>query len=186
MAVILGLLGIVVLTVLGIAYYVISLQRSLVSRDEMCRNSLSQIGVQMNSRWDGLKALAELTKGYAKHEYDTLSDVIANRRHLASGASAEEINKQEGMLAAAMGKLMAVTEAYPDIKANQVYMTTMQAVMGSEEKVRMSRMVYNDSVTIMNRMVRMFPASLFAGMLGFDVREYLEEPEGKTDMPSMS
>ena len=165
--------------------YVISLQRSLVSRDEMCLNSLSQIGVQMNSRWDGLKAMAELTKGYAKHEYDTLTQVIANRRHLNPNVSVQEINEQEGMLSAAMSKLMAVAEAYPDIKANEVYMTTMQAVTSSEEKVRMSRMVYNDSVTMMNRMVRMFPASIFAGMLGFAVRSYLEEPAGKTDMPSM-
>ena len=171
--------------VAAVVFYVISLQRSLVGRDEMCMNSLSQIGVQMNSRWDGLKALAELTRGYAKHEYDTLTQVIANRRHITPEADVSEINKQEGMLSAAMSKLMAVVEAYPDIKANQVYMTTMQAVTSAEEKVRMSRMVYNDSVTIMNRMVRMFPASLFAGMLGFAVRSYLEEPAGKTEMPSM-
>ena len=178
--------GVALIILISLVFYIIGLQRRLVSQDEVCMNALSQIGVQMNSRWDGLIALAETMKGYARHEHETLVNVINQRKHCTLPSDASEINRQEGMLSAALGKLMAISEAYPELKADGLYATTMSSITEAENKVRMSRMVYNDSVTIMNRTVRMFPASLFAGMLGFRVRPYLEEPAGKTNMPSMA
>ena len=149
-------------------------------------NSLSQIGVQMSSRWDGLTALAQTMKGYASHEHDTLIGVISPRLPSPLPTDATKKNKQKDMNSAAMSKLMAISEAYPDLKADNLYMTAMSSISEADNKVRMSRMVYNDSVTIMNRTVRMFPASIFAGMLGFKVRVYLEEPANKTEMPSLA
>lgn len=175
------LIGLAVL----IGLWVISLQRKLVGLDEMCQNSLSQIGVQQNSRWDALTALADLTKSYSDHEYKTLMEVIGSRTKITANSTPQEVNQQEAALNSAFGRLLAVAEAYPNLKANETYMQTMTAVQGYEENVRMARMVYNDVITKFNRIIRMFPNSLVTGILGFFTREYLAEPEGKTDMPSM-
>lgn len=177
--------AVVVALVALVVLYVVFLQRSLVHLDELRANAMSQIGVQMNSRWDGLTALADVMKGYAEHERTALREIIAQRAPLGRTASAEEIQQQEGLLASALGRLIAVSENYPELKANTLYQTTMENIAAAEDKVRMSRMVYNDTVTRINRAVRMFPASLFASMLGFGPHEYLKEPDGKTEMPSM-
>lgn len=177
-------IGILVVIVM-VFFWAMGVQRSLVSLDERCKNALSQIGVQMNSRWDALTALVDLAKSYADHEYKALMDVIGARARITGASTPEEVNEQETALSAGFGRLLAVAEAYPDLKANENYMQTMAAVEKYEENVRLSRMVYNDTITRFNAMVRQLPSSLIAGMLGFAVREYLQEPQGKTEMPSM-
>lgn len=161
----------------------ISTQRSLVHSDELCGNALSQIGVQQTSRWDALTALAGLTKDYAAHEYDTLMAVIGKRQHITKNSSPAEIDSQEALLHQVTGKLAAIGEAYPELKANTVYITSMNSVNGYENKVRISRMSYNDTITKYNRKVRQFPSSVFAGIMGFAVRDYLEADSAKSDMP---
>ena len=89
------------------------------------------------------------------------------------------------MLIGAMGRIMAVAEQYPTLKADQNYTRTMDSVNQYEGMVRQSRLIYNDSVTKLNRRIRMFPTSLIAGMMGFSKRDYLEANEAKADMPSM-
>ena len=179
--------GIVIVVILVIlVLWVVMSQRSLVSLDELCGNALSQIGVQQNSRWDALSALADLTKNYSAHEHKTLMDVIGSRRSIDSNSSAQEAEEQENMLTQAMGRLMAVAEAYPDLKANQMYKETMDGVKQYEENVRHSRMVYNDTVTKFNRTVRQIPVCFIAGPMGFNKREYLKTEDTKTQMPSMS
>ncbi len=165
--------------------WVVTTQRGLVTLDENINNALSQISVQLSSRWDALTALLDLTKGYAEHEYKTLSEVIAKRSDITPKTSAKEIANQDNVITEAMGKIMAIAESYPDLKANENYMKTMVSVNEYEEKVRKSRLVYNDSVTKLNRKVRMFPTSVIAGMLGFGARDYLEANSNKSDMPSM-
>lgn len=163
----------------------ISLQRTFVVLDENINNAMSQIGVQLSSRWDALSSLLDLTKGYAAHEYQTLTETIKARRSITKDSSTEDINKQENIIAEAMGKIMAVAESYPDLKADKTYIKTMDAVNQYENMVRTSRLIYNDSVTKLNRAIRMFPASLIAGVLGFSKRTYLENEGGKANMPSM-
>ena len=165
--------------------FVMNTQRALVHTDELCRNALSQIGVQQSSRWDALTALADLTKNYSQHEYETLAKVIAARRTVDGGSTAREAGEQENMITEAMGRLMAVAEAYPDLKASAVYQNTMDGVKQYEENVRRSRMVFNDTVTKFNRLVRQITGCFIAGPLGFGVREYLAAEESKSDMPSM-
>lgn len=165
--------------------YFISAQRGLVSADELCGNALSQIGVQQSSRWDALTALAELTKSYSEHEHNTLMDVIGKRRAITSSSSAAEAHEQENMLTEAMGKIMAITESYPDLKADSLYNKNMDNVKEFENNVRFARMTFNDSVTRLNRLVRQFPTSLAASMFGFRSREYLQDNSAKSDMPSM-
>ena len=175
------ILAIVVLIVL----WVIGVQRRLVEKDELCKNALSQIGVQQASRWDALTALVELVKSYNEHEYNTLRDVIAMRKTITGESTTAEAQAQEQALGTLVRNINVVAEQYPDLKANENYAKTMDAVNTYENQVRMSRMTFNDTVTKYNNEIRMFPASLIAGMLGFSTREYLSEPVGKTEMPSM-
>ncbi len=163
----------------------ISVQRRLVQKDELCKNALSQIGVQQNSRWDALTALVELVKSYNEHEYNTLKDIIAQRRPVNGSSTASEVEAQEQALSGLVKNINLVAEQYPELKANENYAKAMDSVNMYENQVRMSRMTFNDTVTKYNNEIRMFPASLIAGMLGFSTREYLAEPVGKTDMPSM-
>ena len=174
--------GIVVILIL----WFISAQRRLVKLDENVGNAMSQIGVQLESRWDALSALVELTKGYNSHEYETLAKVVGMRGSVTSKSTAADVNAQENMITEAMGKFIAVAEAYPDLKANQNYSKAMDSVNMYEQTVRSSRMIYNDCVTKFNRAVRMFPGSIAAAMMGFSVREDLEQPKRKTQMPDMS
>lgn len=163
----------------------VSTQRKLVVMDENINNSMSQIGVQLSSRWDALSALLDLTKGYAEHEYKTLSDTIKMRSSINSTSTASDVNKQENMFTEAMGRIMAVAESYPELKANENYIKTMDSVNEYEKAVRQSRLIYNDSVTKLNRAIRMFPTSLAAGILHITSRDYLEANEQKSDMPNM-
>ena len=178
-------LGIILLLILIIVIWFISSQRKLAVMDENINNAMSQIGVQMSSRWDALTALLDLTKGYAEHEYKTLSETIKARRSITADSTAKDVAVQENVLTDALGKIMAVAESYPDLKANQNYIKTMDSVNDYENKVRQSRLIYNDSVTKLNRQIRMFPTSIIAGMLGFSKRDYLETESEKASMPSM-
>lgn len=161
-------------------------QRRLVSAEEICSNSMSQIGVQQQSRWDAVSTLADLTRSYNEHEYRTLRDVIAQRREIGTGSTAAEANEQEAALGAALRQIKLVAERYPELKADANYARTMDGVNSWEEKVRMSRMVYNDSVTRFNRIVRQFPDSLVAGMLHFSAKDYLKEDAQKASMPKIN
>ena len=167
------------------ALWLVGAQRKLVSADEFCKNSMSQIGVQQNSRWDALTALAELIKGYDEHEYKTIMDVIAQRTQVGRNSSASEVQAQDAKMADALRQINVVAEQYPELKASELYTKGMDSVNTYENQVRMSRMTYNDSVTKLNRMVRQFPDSIAANIFGFKEKDYLQEPQGKTEMPSM-
>ena len=168
---------IVILAIICLGYF-IATQRSLVNLDEMCKNALSQIEVQLNSRWDAILALAKTAAQYAKHESETLIEVIQRRRGEKMDDPAT-VNAQMGELSQVMGRLIAIGEAYPDLKAASVYQEVMSGVNKYEENVRLSRMVYNDTATKMNRMVRQWPSSIVAGFLHFTKRAYLELDDAK-------
>ena len=169
-----------------IVLWTISTQRRLVVLDENINNAMSQIGMQLSSRFDALIALLDVIKGYAKHESETLIETIKSRRSVITAKSTpKDVLHQEGIISEALGRIAMVTEQYPELKANQTYIKTMDAVQTFENMVRTSRLIYNDSVTKLNREIRMFPVSAIAGMLGFRQRDYLEEQASKADMPSM-
>ena len=173
-----------VLAVIIIGYFV-STQRSLVSLDELCKNALSQIEVQLNSRWDAVLALAKMAAQYSKHESETLIQVIQQRRG-ADINSPADVNEQQNALEQVMGRLIAIGEAYPDLKAADLFRETQEGVKQYEENVRMSRMIYNDTATKMNRMVRQWPSSIVASMLHFDLKDYLKvDEEQKKSYPNL-
>ena len=168
-----------------IVLWIIATQRRLVVLDENISNAMSQIGVQLSSRFDALTALLDLTKGYAKHESEELIETIKSRRSaITAKSSPEDVLHQEGIISEALGRIAMVTEQYPELKANQTYHKTMDAVQTFENMVRTSRLIYNDSVTKLNREIRMFPVTMLAGIMGFRQREYLVEQAAKADVPS--
>lgn len=177
---------IIVVVVVLLMLWAISCQRRLAVMDENINNAMAQIGVQLSSRFDALTALLDLTKGYAAHESQTLIETIKSRRSVITATSTpDDVLKQEGIISEALGRISMVTERYPELKANENYIRCMNAVDSYEKMVRTSRLIYNDSVTRLNRDLRMFPTSLIAGIFGFRQREYLEAVEDKADMPSM-
>jgi LemA protein len=175
--------GIVVLLIL----YFISTQRSLVNLDEMCKNALSQIEVQLNSRFDAVVALAKTAAQYAKHESDTIIQTVQARGGNAGNANTPAaINEQSDLLGQMLGRLNVVFERYPELKASDLYLQAQQGQKEYEEKVRLSRMVYNDTATKMNRMVRQWPSSIVASMLHFDEKDYLKADDAKkTSYPEL-
>ena len=179
------ILIVIVALILIVGLYIYSTQRNLVDLDEKANNAISQIAVQLNTRWDAVKALVEMTQQYAKHEHDTLLETIAQRRQ-AAPSTAEAINEQQTAIGQSLGRLMAISEQYPQLQAAGVYQDTMASIRGYEENVRLSRMVYNDCATRMNRMVRQWPSSFVASMLHFGKREYLQADESKKDFPPVS
>lgn len=170
--------------VLFLLIWMVSVQNKLVSVNELCENSLSQIGVQQQSRWDALTSLSDLTKNYSSFESETLLKVISARKSIARNASADEVQSQENLLSQGFASINALAESYPELKSNSVYIKTMENVNTYEDKVRMSRMVYNDSVTKYNRMVLSFPGSVIASFLHFKKKDYLKEVSEKKEMPS--
>lgn len=165
--------------------WVISVQRKLVKQEEICKNGLSQIGVQQSNRWDALKALAELTKGYSDYEYKAITDTIAMRRPVTGASTGADADAQDKLFAQALSHLNVVVEKYPELKASENYAKTMDSVNMYTQQVRMSQMVYNDSVTNFNRIIRQFPDSIVASIFRFTQRDYLQVNEAKAEMPSM-
>lgn len=173
---------IIITMIAAVLLWSISTQRKLVVLDENISNAMSQIGVQLSGRFDALTALLDLTKSYAGHEGETLLETIKSRRSVITAKSTpDEVMRQEHVISEALVRIAMVTEQYPDLKANENYSKFMDAVQTFENMVRTSRLIYNDSVTKLNRAIRMFPVSMIAGMLGFRQRDYLVEQESKTD-----
>ena len=188
MAILGGFLGIIVAVALIIVGYFISTQRSLVNLDELCKNALSQIEVQLNSRFDAVIALAKTAAKYAEHESETIIQTIQARGGNSNSAATTPaaLNQQADLLGQMMGRLNVVFERYPELKASELYSEAQRGQKEYEENVRLSRMVYNDTATKMNRMVRQWPSSIVASMLHFDVKDYLKvDDEKKRDYPNL-
>lgn len=183
--VLLGLVVFLIIVAVAVFLWFVSTQRELVNLDEKCNNALSQIKVQLNSRWDALLALAKSASAYAKHESETLIKTIQSRQ-TTEVRTAGDVNQQQTAFNEVLGRLIAVREAYPELKASDLFEKTMDGVKEYEENVRMSRMIYNDTATRMNRYVRQWPSSFVANMLHFDVKEYLNvDDQKKESMPDL-
>lgn len=173
MAYIIVLVGVIVLLI----FWLISFRNSIAVLDKNINNALSQIEVQLSSRWDALALLLDLTKGYMEQEYETLAKTIKARRAITKDSTPEDIDKQEKAIVQVLGKIMAVAENYPELKAEITYIRTMDAVNQYENMLRTSWLIYNESVKKLNRSIRIFPVSLVAAMLGFSKRTCFQVPE---------
>ena len=169
----------------GFVIWAVLVQRRLVTMDENINNAMSQIGVQISSRFDALIALLDITKGYAAEEAQILMDAIKPHRSVITAQSTPaDVVAQEGIISEALDRVTMIVEQCPELKTNKNYVKYMNAVDSYEKMMRTSRLIYNDSVSKFNRELRMFPTSLFGGIFGFSRRNYMEAAQEKIDMPS--
>jgi LemA protein len=184
------MIGILIfLAIVGIViFYVISLYNGLVSKRNNYKNAFSQIDVQLKRRYDLIPNLVETVKGYIKHERETLEAVIAARNTAVAASKQAAANPgdpglmqalggAEGMLTGALGRLFAVAESYPDLKANQNMLQLQEELTSTENRISFARQAYNDAVTTFNTDSQVFPANIIAGMFNFTQAELLASTE---------
>lgn len=184
--------------VVALIVYAVSIYNNLVNLRNRVKNAFAQIDVQLTRRYDLIPNLVEAVKGYMKHERETLENVIRARNsavsHLdaakADPANAEAIKRlgeSEGALGAALGRLFALSEAYPDLKADQNMMHFQEELASTENKVAFSRQAFNDSVLSYNNAAQNFPNNVVAGMFRFEDASFLEiESPEKREVPEVA
>jgi len=148
----------------------------LVGLRNQAKNAWAQIDVQLKRRHDLIPNLVEVCKGYMKYERSTL-EAVTNARNLAQAgvnASPAERAKLEGQLSGFLGRLLAVVENYPDLKANQNFLALQEELTSTENKISFSRQAYNDAVLRLNNKIQMFPSNVVAGMTNFKAGEFFE------------
>jgi LemA protein len=169
-------LGVLVLILIAVAGYVIGAYNGLVRARQMVQEAWSGIDVQLKRRADLIPNLVETVKGYASHEKEALERVTEMRAR-AQNVPAGDIQGRaaaEGMLTQALGRLLAVAEAYPDLKASQNFADLQRALETTEREIQMARRYYNGSVRELNTKVESFPSNLVAGQFGFAKADYFE------------
>jgi LemA protein len=166
---------ILALVVAAIGYAVI-IYNQLVSKRQMVREGWSGIDVQLKRRTDLIPNLMETVKGYMAHERETLDAVVSARARATSAASEgpEARARAEGELSSALGRLLAVAEAYPDLKANITFLEFQTALQGIEDEIQMARRYYNGAVRNLNIQVESFPSNLVANVFKFSQAQYFE------------
>ena len=170
---------IVIVGVLGIVAY-----NRFVTLAERVKNARGQIATQIESRWDAVTNLISATKEYSKHESETLERIVEKRVNIGENSSIDDIEANDSQLNNVVGRLIAISESYPDLKASEVYKQTMESVNKFEDNVRHSRMIYNDVVTRYNRQLKQFPTNIIGKMFKFSEEKYFERSEEKAEMPS--
>ena len=150
--------------------------RRLTAMEQNVSSAMNRIGVQLSLRFDAVMALLDIARECTPHESQMVIDTVKSRRNAITGASTPaEVMKQEDIIKEALKCVDAVTQQHPEIKADEKYLKAMKAVDSYDKTARTGRLIYNDSVTKLNRELHMFPTSIIWSMLGFDKREYLED-----------
>ena len=172
--VILGVLALIIIAVIGI-------YNSLVSRRNRIDEAWSDIEVQMKRRYDLIPNVVETVKGYAAHEKGVLENVTQARNMAMGAKTADEHAKAENMLSSTLKTLFAVSENYPDLKANANFLDLQRELADTENKIQAARRFYNSTIMDYNTMIQSFPSNLLAGVFGFTAREFfnLEEEAAK-------
>ncbi len=153
---------------------VISMYNSLVRLRQKVKNSWSQIDVQLQRRFDLIPNLVETVKGYMSHENDVLTKVAELRTSWANAGTVAEKANLDNQLSGALKTIMAVSESYPELKANQNFSELQQELQNTENKISFSRQFYNDSVTMYNTKLEVFPSNIIASMFGFKAEEFFK------------
>jgi len=160
--------------VFSIVAWIFGLYNGLVRLRNAVKNAWAQIDVQLKRRHDLIPNLVETVKGYAAHEKDTLERVISARNFAVNASGPAATGKAEGALSGALKSLFAVSEAYPDLKANQNFLALQEELTSTENKISFSRQAYNDSVMQYNNKTEMVPTNIIAGMFNFKPSEFFE------------
>ena len=177
--IILGVVAILIIMVMAI-------YNSLIVLRNKKDNEWAQIDVQLKRRADLIPNLVETVKGYAKHEKSTLEEITQARNSLASAKTPEEEMKKNNELTNAIFKLFALAENYPDLKANQNFLSLQNDIKEAEDKISIARQFYNDTVLTYNNKVETVPTSIIAHLFGFKKPTFFEAEESEKDTPKVS
>jgi LemA protein len=184
-----GLIGLLVVggIVVILALFVIAVYNGLTRKRIAAETAWSDVDVQLKRRYDLIPNLVNTVKGYASHEKETLERVIAARQKGVDARNPHEAIEANNMLTQALGRLFAVSEAYPDLKANQNFMHLQEELTGTENKIGFSRQHYNRSASQYNEAAAVFPANLIAGMFNFKDMEFFEvADQAQRDAPKVA
>lgn len=186
---------IVVAVIAAIVIYGFSTYNGMVGQDENANKEWANVQTQYQRRSDLIPNLVQVVKGYAKHEQETLEGVIAARAKATqitvdptnlTPEKLQQFQQAQGELSSALGRLMAVSEAYPDLKANENFKELQSQLEGTENRIAEARKRYNDAVQTYNVSVRKFPANIFAGIFGFQRRTSFEADASAQSAPKIN
>ena len=170
MSIIVVILGLLIICV----FYVIGIYNRLVNARNKVKDQFAQIDVQLKRRIDLIPNLVETVKGYAKHEEGTLKEVIEARNKMANANNINEELEASGEVTSALNKLFALAESYPELKANENFMSLQKDLKETEDKISYARSFYNDTVLNYNNMREQFPSNIIAGMFNFEKIDFFK------------
>lgn len=173
----LGTMAIIGIVVGVVALFVIILYNNIIRLKNQVKNSWAQIDVQLKRRSDLIPNLVNTVKGYAKHEKELLENITKARSEMMNAKTVEEKAEKSNVLSSALKSLFAVSENYPDLKANQNFMQLQEEIAGTENKISYARQHYNDMVMTFNTKIQTFPNNIFANMLNFKEEAMFESTE---------
>lgn len=176
---------IIIAVLLLIIFYFIGVYNKLVNGRNKVKDQFSQIDVQLKRRVDLIPNLVETVKGYAKHENNTLKEVIEARNKLSSATGINEEIDANNQLTGALNRLFALSEAYPDLKANENFKSLQTDLKDTEDKISYARQFYNDTVLSYNNLVEMFPSNIVASMFKFTKYEFFKIDEKEKENPKV-
>ena len=176
----------ITLVIIGVLFLIfilafIAIYNSFITLRSRINNAWAQIDVQMKKRYDLVPNLVETVKGYANYEKGVLTEVTKARASMANAGTIAEKAKASNMMTDALKSLFAVTENYPELKANKNFLMLQEELSGIENKIAYSRQFYNDTVMGYNMKREKIPYSIIASMFGFEKREYFKPPEGESE-----
>lgn len=180
-----GCLIVIIVAVILLALSVKGIYNNLVTLDESVNNSWAQVENQLQRRYDLIPNLVETVKGYAAHEREVLTEVTRARASVGSARTPDEVMQANNELSSALARLLVVVEQYPDLKANQNFIRLQDELAGTENRIAVERMRYNETVRDFNQKIRSFPTVFFAGLLGFNKRTYFEAPREAQQAPKV-
>ena len=180
------IIGIIVLILVIVLLVFLSYYNKIIRLENRIDNSWAQIDVQLKRRTDLIPNLMETVKGYMKHEKEVLENVTKARSAIMSAKSPQENIDADNMLTGALKSLFAVSENYPDLKANQNFLNLQDELTHTEDKIAYSRQHYNDTVLSFNNTIETFPGIIFAKRMGKKEREMLKIPEADRELPKVS
>lgn len=176
---------IILIVVIVVGFILVGIYNRLVALRQTCNQAWGDVDVQLKQRHDVIPNLVETVKGYASHEKDTLENVIKARQAAISAPNVKELAGAENMLSGALRQLFALSEAYPDLKANQNFLSLQSELSDLENKIAAARRFFNNAVSEFNTAIEQFPAVVMANMFGFAAREYFEAGESERAAPQV-
>ena len=176
---------IIVAVIASIFGWYISTRNRLVTLDEQTSSTWAEIDNQLQRRSDLIPNLVNTVKGYAKHESDVFNNVAEARSKLAGATTVEEKADGYNQMQSALGRLLAIAENYPELKSNTNFLALQDELAGTENRISVARKRYNDSVRSFNTQIKMFPASIVAGNMGFEKKSYFEIADSARTAPQV-